>query len=1003
MRHSDTGTSGQKRGRAQSPIARLTPLAQPPLVQGEADPWSSRASALQRTVASFGPFRLHATERILEKNGTALKIGSRALDILITLLECAPEVVSKRELVRRAWGNLVVDDGSLRVHIATLRKQLDDAEVSCVSNVHGRGYCFAGAVTWAAAEATSKQTSRAVPRLPRQPLLIVGRDNAVGELAARLKKERFVSIVGAGGIGKTTVVLALAHQLLPKFQGAVYFLDLATIEDPRLLASMLATQLGLVSDQPPPDILTFLREQRLLLVFDSCEHVVGAIATLTENIFRDAPQVHILATSREALRAEGEQVHHLPPLECPPPDVESLTAARALGFAAVQLFVKQVTDSGHPYELTDSDAPTVAQICRRLDGIPLALELAASRVGVYGVQGTSTLLDKHFRLLWHGRRTALPRHQTLGATLDWSYKLLSDTEQLVFRRLTIFVTGFSLAALPVASEGLDAAEVTEALAMLVDKSLVTLEGATGMRYRLLETTRAYGWQKLIESGEDQKIARRACERLFYAFEKLGCELWARSSPESIDFFLSNLSDLRAGLDWCFSDQADKVLAAKLTGASACLFMQAGLLPECAAWTERAVGVLDASSQGTPLELELLACFCAASVLPTPLPAHRTRAVPHGWSMMVMRGNAPAVRAAMVRALDIAQRLKTAPMELYLLQVLYTLQIRGGDFRNLSDTAVRIATVAKKVADPLADAIGDYYLGRTYLIAGDNRKALRHLQLALDAPSHLSNLNLAIAEDLNRARSLWAFNLWVLGYSDQALIAALHAVQEAVKLNHPYTLCHVLTAGLVIALETGHSERAEELIERLSSLASKHHLLTYTQVFVGCEGRLAVARGDVLHGIQLLQTAMAALHQEGFETYRSIFTIGLAEGLARTGKHEAALTAICETLVRVDTRGGILELSELLRAKGEVLSSMPPEHATEAETCLQQALQLASEHGMLALELRSGICLARLWGDRGETSRARTFLERIFSRFSEGFQTRDLLAAAKLLEELRSRA
>ncbi len=233
---------------------------------------SAGASAPQGTVASFGPFRLHATERILEKNGTPLTIGSRALDILITLLERAPSVISKRELVKRAWGDLVVDEGSLRVHITTLRKQLDNggSSVSYVSNVHGRGYCFAGAVTWAAAEATPK--ARAVPRLPRGPLLMVGRDNAVGELAARLKKRRFVSIVGAGGIGKTTVVLALAHRLLPKFQGAVHFLDLATIEDPRLLASTLATQLGLVSDQPSADILTFLREQRLLLVFDNCEH-----------------------------------------------------------------------------------------------------------------------------------------------------------------------------------------------------------------------------------------------------------------------------------------------------------------------------------------------------------------------------------------------------------------------------------------------------------------------------------------------------------------------------------------------------------------------------------------------------------------------------------------------------------------------------------------------------------------------------------------------------------
>jgi predicted ATPase len=896
---------------------------------------------------------------------------------------------------------LVVDEGSLRVHITALRKQLDngDSSVSYVSNVHGRGYCFAGAVTWAAAEATTK--ARAVPRLPRGPLLMVGRDDAVGELAARLKKRRFVSIVGAGGMGKTTVVLALAHRLLPTFQGAVHFLDLATIEDPRLLASTLATRLNLVSDQPSADILTFLHEQRLLLVFDNCEHLIEAIATLTEDIFRDAPQVHILATSREALRAEGEQVHHLPPLECPPPDVESLTAAQALGFAAVQLFVKQVADTGHPYELTDSDAPTIAQICRRLDGIPLALELAASRVGVYGVQGTASLLDKHFRLLWHGRRTALPRHHTLGATLDWSYELLSGTEQVVFRRLAIFVTGFSLAAaLPVASAGLDAAEVTEALAMLVEKSLVTLDEGPGMGYRLLETTRAYAWKKLIDSGEDQKIARRACEHLFYAIEKFRSEVWARPSPESIDFFLSNLSDLRAALDWCFSDQGDKGLGAKLTGASACLFLQAARLLECGAWTERALGVLDASSRGTRLELELLACFAASSILPTPLPAHRTRPAPHGWSIMVTQGNVPAVHAAMVRALDIAERLKTAPMELYLLQLYFTWQNRSGDFHGLRETADRIATVTKQVTDPLADAIGNYYLALSYFSTGNNREVQRHAQLTLAAPSHLSKLNLAIFEDLIGARVIAAANLWVLGYPDQALLAVLQVVQDADELNHPASTCHVLMGALLISIEAGDLQRADELIQRLSRLITKHRGFTS---FVGGEACLAIARGDLSRGIQLLQTALAALHQEGFEHYRTRFTVYLVEGLARAGKHEAAHTAICEAVARADTRGDMLDLSTLLLVKGEVLSSMPGPHAAGAETCLQRSLQLANEHGFLALELRGGIGLARLWARQGDISRARALLEPIFSRFSEGFQTRDLLAAATLLEELRSRA
>jgi predicted ATPase/DNA-binding winged helix-turn-helix (wHTH) protein len=990
----DTGTLDRTRGRAEPLVPRPALHAQSPGEQVDTDTSSVGPPALQGRVASFGPFRLHATERLVEKNGAPLKIGSRGFDILVTLLEHAPEVVSKRELISRAWGNLVVDEASLRVHVTALRKQLAHgrSSVGYVTNVPGRGYCFAGAVTWTAAESTPGETPRAAPQLPRAPLM-VGRDNAVRELSARLKKQRFVSIVGPGGIGKTTIALALAHQMLGEFHGAIHFLDLAPLEDPQLLASVLATHLGLtaVSDQPLPLILTFLRDRRLLLVFDSCEHVIGAIAVLTETIFGDAPQVHILATSREALRAEGEQVHHLPPLECPPPSVESLTATQALSYPAVQLFVKHVPDGGHPFELTNSDASTVAEICRRLDGIPLALELAASRVGVYGVQGTASLLDKHFRLLWHGRRTALPRHQTLRATLDWSYQLLSSTEQLVLRRLAIFVASFSLAAaLDVASEGLDASEVTETLGTLVDKSLVTLDNATAMRYRLLETTRAYAWQKLSESAEDQKVARRACEHLLNAAEQFGSELWAGPRPESIEFFHSNLGNLRAALDWCFSERGDKTLGAKLAGASTCLFLQAGLLSECAAWAERGVGVLDPSSKGTRLELELLARFSQ--------------------SLMDTRGNAAAVRDAITRALDIAKRLKTAPMELYLLQLLYKWQIRTGDFRGLGELTGRIEALTKQVADPLADAVASDVLAVTCFFTGNNREVQRHAQIALAAPIHLSKFNLASFEHLNRARAISTLNLWVLGYPEQAMMAAIKAVAEADELAHPVVLCRVLmaclrVACLQVALETGDCPRAEQLIQQLSSMATKYHLLTYARTLLGWEGWLAVSRGELSRGIHLLQTAIDALHRDGFELYRPQFTVVLADGLANAGEQEAANTAICEAITWADSRDRKLDLIELLRVKGEILSSISQRNASESEgeTCLLQALQLAKERGLLSLELRSGISLARHWAQRGEISRACDLLEPIFGRFTEGFQTRDLLAAATLLKELRSRA
>jgi predicted ATPase len=939
-------------------------------------------SALRGKIACFGPFRLRATERVLEKDGTPLRIGSRALDILITLLEHAPEVVSKRDLMRRVWGQLVVDEVSLRVHIAALRERLADGDssVGYIKNMPSRGYCFAGVVTWAAA--TPRETPRAAQQLPREPLLMVGRDKVVRDLTAQLTKQRFVSIVGAGGIGKTTIALSLAHRMLSEFQGAVHFLDLAPVEDARLLASLLASQVGLAADsqQPLPVILTFLREQRMLLVFDSCEHVIESIAALAEKIFRDAPRVHILVTSREALRAEGEQVHHLGPLECPPSYAESLTAAQALGFPAVQLFVNQVANSVHAFELTDADAPIVAEICRRLDGIALAVELAAARVGVHGVQGTASLLDKQFRLLWHGRRTALPRHQTLSATLDWSYNLLSETEQVVLRRLAVFVGSFSLqAALDVVAEGLGPAELTETLTLLVDKSLLTSDLTTAIRFRLLDTTRAYAWQKLTESGEELRILRRHCEHMIRAFEPFGATIWALPSPESIDFFIVNLSNLRAALDWSFSARGDTRLGAKLAAASACLFHNAGLSPECAKWSERSMDTLDAFKD-TPLELEILACFAS--------------------SFMEMRGSLPATHAALVRGLDIAERLKVAPMQLYLLQSLYRWQVRSGDHHSLRQLTSRIERVTKQIADPLAAAIAHSSFAVTSHLTGDNDDVHGHARIALAAPPfHLSKLNLMHFGQLHGVRSFLGRNLWVLGYAEQAMTTTEEALQEAANLNNPQPLCPVLMSCVEVPFETGDWKRAEDLIHRLSTIATKHHLFSYIRAALGWQGRLAVSCGDLSHGIGLLRTTIAALHEVGYEFHRPHFSLTLAEGLASAGQYELAYSTICEAVAWAEKRARTLHFIDLLRVKGDILTSIS---VGEAEACLLESLELARRRGLLALELRAGISLAKLWADRAQPEKALGLLDPIFNRFSEGFGTRDLVAAANFLQQLRSR-
>src|SRR5580698_6345594 len=331
---------------------------------------------------------------------------------------------------------------------------------------------------------------------------MIGRDDTIRGLSAQLMLYRFVSIVGPAGIGKTTVAISVGHLLLDGFNGAVFFVDLAALTDAKLVAMTVAQALGLmVSTQDPLRSLpAFIGDRKFLLVLDNCEHVIDSAAILAERVVGGAPQTHVLATSREALRVEGEHVHLLYALDYPPVE-GGLTAAAALKYPAVQLFMERAAASGHDGVLNDIDAPMVATICRRLDGIPLAVELAASRAGPLGIRGVGELLDNRFSLLWRGRRTALPRHQTLNAMLDWSYNLLSQHEKAVLGRLSVFVGDFTLdAACSVTSDSVTTERaVTEAIASLLAKSLISTTALHGsIYYRLLETTRTFAQAKLAE-------------------------------------------------------------------------------------------------------------------------------------------------------------------------------------------------------------------------------------------------------------------------------------------------------------------------------------------------------------------------------------------------------------------------------------------------------------------------------------------------------------------------
>src|ERR1700733_1383855 len=462
----------------------------------------SMATAINRTDGglSFGPFKLLASERLLTKQGVPVELGARALDILVVLTSTPNEIVSKKDLLSRVWPDVIVEEGSLRFHMNGLRKALGDGQGDAryITTLPGRGYCFVAPVSRPPGPndnvpAITGKFPHA--NLPSRPSRVIGRDEDVLKLSAQLNASRFVTIVGSGGVGKTTVAIAVGHHLFDAFSGALLFVDLGMLSNPELVTPGMASMLGLSvqSSDAAPNLIAYLRDKRILLILDTCEHLVEAVAPLAATIIDAAPQVHILATSREALRVEGEHIYRLDALACPPDDPR-LTAAAVRSFPATQLFMERALAGGARFDVSDAEAPIVASICRKLDGVALAIELAARRVESHGLQQTAGLLDQRLTLLWQGSRTAPPRQKTLQAMLDWSFGLLTEPERAVLRRLAVFVGPFTLdAALEViTSATLDRSIVFGAIDSLVAKSIVaTSPFGAMMRYRLLDTTRAY--------------------------------------------------------------------------------------------------------------------------------------------------------------------------------------------------------------------------------------------------------------------------------------------------------------------------------------------------------------------------------------------------------------------------------------------------------------------------------------------------------------------------------
>jgi predicted ATPase/DNA-binding winged helix-turn-helix (wHTH) protein len=461
------------------------------------------------TCYRFGRVEVRPAERQLLVEGRPAPVGARAFDVLMALIDRRDRVVTKDELLDIVWPGLVVEENNLQVQVSTLRKHLG---ARAVATIPGRGYRFT--LEPESADANLEDVNLPRHNLPAQLNRFIGREREIAEVKDLLSGSRLVTLTSLGGTGKTRLSLQVAHELAAQFPDGAWFVELAPVQDELRVPQAVAAALGVHEEAGrslAETLLHWARTRNLLLVLDNCEHLLHGAAELVKHLLQAAPSLHVLASSREALRVSGETVYPLSPL--PIPDPRYATSSAILEqYDAVRLFVDRATAANGNFRLVDANAPAIASICRHLDGIPLAIELAAARVRALSVDNIATRLDDCFRLLTGGDQTAPARQQTLRASLDWSHDLLSPAEAILLRRLAVFSGGWTLEAAEAICSGgeVETNEVLDLLTHLVEKSLVEID-AFGERYRLLETVRQYALEKLEKSGEAAALSQRHFE------------------------------------------------------------------------------------------------------------------------------------------------------------------------------------------------------------------------------------------------------------------------------------------------------------------------------------------------------------------------------------------------------------------------------------------------------------------------------------------------------------
>ena len=662
-----------------------------------------------------------------------------------------------------------------------------------------------------------------------------------------------------------------------------------------------------------------------------------------------------------------------------------LSTAEALRFPAVELFVERATAAVDDFELTDAEATAVGDICRKLDGIPLAIELAAARVGVFSVRGLASRLDDGLRLLVDGRRAASPRNQTMAAALEWSHGLLNDDEETVFRRLSVFAGSFTLqGALAAAACVQEAAsDVAEAVASLVTKSLVAADvGDSEVRFRLLETTRAFALDKLVESADETATRRRHAEY----YRNLLLSMASRSTDDdSAGVYLQELDNIRAALNWAFGPAGDAPIGIALASASASAWLETSLLTECHSWMEKALARLRPEDRGTRNEMALQ---CAL-----------------GFSHMFTLGMDAEARAALARACEIAESLEDLDYQVRALTGLSLFCIRLEEVPSALAFARRCETLAASIGDPIAASTANALLGSSLCASGDCVAALFHSRRAVSSitsPMRSAHIVRSGLDHAIQARCVAAQSLCYHGLVDQAARATRDVLDDGERSSRPLSLCFALIwAGCHVSLVQGDLETAGRSIPQLKELSERYGFASYYACGLAFEGQFFAGQRNPEAAGPLLRAGLEGLHRLRYEILYTPLLSSLSEVLCATGRHDEALAVAEEALERIERNQSVWWLPEALRIKGEILLQSGQGQHEVVEELFRRSVDLAHAQRALFWELRSAMSFGRLRHAERRSGDADRIVRSVYERFTEGFEAPDLQSARSLLERWKS--